>query len=126
MAKAKSKKTVRRRSAKKKVVHHKDKALPGGLAVGAALGLGAAVTGTQAGGQYGGMSAVNWAQNKSLTPMKRAENALHSAAANMLTPEAMVPVVAGAAVSILGPKLPFIGKPANRMVRKISKGKVSL
>lgn len=124
----KAKKKMARRPARPKKVNRvkKDRAVPGGLAAGGLIGLGAAVSGTQAGGAYGGMSALTWAQNKSLTPMKRAENALRSATANALTSEALTPVVVGAGISILGPKIPVIGKPANRIVRKISKGKVSL
>lgn len=126
MAKAKKGKAVRRSPRPKKIRAKKDRAVPGGLAVGGLIGLGTSVSGTQAGGAYGGKSAINWAQDKSLTPMKRIENATRSAVANALTSEAIVPVAVGAGISILGPKIPIVGKPANRILRKISKGKVSL
>lgn len=127
MAKAK-KKTSARRSPRPKKVNRakKDRAVPGGLAAGGLIGLGKSVSGTHAGGAYGGMSAITWAQNKSLTPMKRIENSVRSAVANAMTSEALVPVAVGAGISIIGPKIPVVGKPANRIIRKISKGKVSL
>jgi len=48
------------------------------------------------------------------------------ASQNVLSGNTLVPVGVGIAVSAVGPKVPVVGKSVNRVLRKISKGKVSL
>lgn len=127
-AKKKKSKTTRRRASRRpvRVRHKKDQAIPLGFVAGGLIGGGHAISSTDAGGAYGGTSAITWAKDKSQTGAKRAEFALRSAYANALESGSYVPAVVGLGVSVIGPKVPIVGKPLNRMIRKVSKGKVSL
>ena len=56
----------------------------------------------------------------------RADKCVKGVALNVQKRDVLVPALLGVGVTALGPKIPIVGKPINRMVKRLSKGKVTL
>ena len=57
------------------------------------------------------------------TLSKRLPYAMTGLKAQLMNPSNYYPAIGGVLISAIGPKVPLIGKPINRMVRDYSKGK---
>lgn len=81
-----------------------------------------------AGALISGAAIATSANKSGYTPYKAytaygAKSALEVIAQNAKTTSNLVPLGVGALASVVGPKLPFIGKEANKLVRDLTHGK---
>ena len=93
--------------------------MPAGLALGATWGISDAIIDAQ--------PTKIW-KYTDLNPLERVLWIARSSAKEMMTPDTYTPVLMGALVSA-SPKIPLVrlvARPADKAIRRLSKGKVSL
>jgi hypothetical protein len=124
MAKAKkSKKSGTRRRRTKAKIGRTIRKHP--APIGATAGLGYALIKdlTTNGGKYGVSPIQHMKEMKTTGFVEGASRIIQTGAMNAMTSDVYMPALGGAAITIIGPKIPVVGKPANRLVRDLTKGK---